>query len=433
MNHKHKAAKAHAAGVPEVRVPPCGGSASAHDRFEQQHHASQVNTQCRSAGSLDNVAAKSSQHLPRCTYAALAMSNFGHPSLAATGDRRRPYWPHQPYDRPAGQGARPAVGAPITRQPAWNHNTSDSHGRPPVPAAAAPLRSDHGHAGQWSSQSTRPVISPYSRNNYHQGHTGGRRPSRSRSRSGGTRGSHGHHGSDRGHERRYHDRGSDGRGSDGRGYERAHRPREREYGSYRGYTDGAHSSYRGSQREDRAYERRRSRHSRDGSYRKRSRRDYARDRDRGHRTYRRRSHDRSRRPRHRRYSQSNRHRDRRRRGHDRRRSRAQSYSSSDNSSDGDDDEFHYELKENEILGSRYVVKRQLGIGTFGKVIECVDMHPKRAPPTNGSAQPTASSTQGQQLVAVKVVRAVRRYSKSAVTEVGIVVVCVFLKCFDCIT
>ena len=79
-----------------------------------------------------------------------------------------------------------------------------------------------------------------------------------------------------------------------------------------------------------------------------------------------------------------------------------------------------------VLADRYVIQRELGMGTFGKVIECLDMHPKvdlstLAPPTATTTTTTttaiATATRTPVRVAVKVVRAVRRYSKSAVTEV----------------
>jgi len=52
------------------------------------------------------------------------------------------------------------------------------------------------------------------------------------------------------------------------------------------------------------------------------------------------------------------------------------------------------------LNGRYVIEKQIGIGTFGKVVRCMDTH-------DGST------------VAVKIVRRVKRYCESAKIEADI--------------
>lgn len=67
---------------------------------------------------------------------------------------------------------------------------------------------------------------------------------------------------------------------------------------------------------------------------------------------------------------------------------------------GGDDEGHYEGQPGALLNNDYVLQQDVGMGTFGRVIECWDKQKKR-------------------YVAVKVVRRVKRYCESADIEARI--------------
>eukprot|EP00903_Cladosiphon_okamuranus_P010660 g10078.t1 len=69
-------------------------------------------------------------------------------------------------------------------------------------------------------------------------------------------------------------------------------------------------------------------------------------------------------------------------------------------SGGPDDEGHYKGKKGDMIGNRYKVLGDVGLGTFGRVVECWDMKRRRQ-------------------VAVKVVRKVTKYHESALIEAQI--------------
>jgi len=63
---------------------------------------------------------------------------------------------------------------------------------------------------------------------------------------------------------------------------------------------------------------------------------------------------------------------------------------------------HYQGKPGDIIEGRYVVEVDVGMGTFGRVVQCVDRKRERK-------------------VAIKVVRNIKRYTESAQIEADILV------------
>lgn len=78
----------------------------------------------------------------------------------------------------------------------------------------------------------------------------------------------------------------------------------------------------------------------------------------------------------------------------------------------DDSKGHFQGGEGTEIGGRYRVLRDVGLGTFGRVVECVDL--KRARRANGRG-----GRDGPR-VAIKVVRGIKRYYDSALIEADIV-------------
>jgi len=62
-----------------------------------------------------------------------------------------------------------------------------------------------------------------------------------------------------------------------------------------------------------------------------------------------------------------------------------------------------------LIADRYRLEKQVGLGTFGRVVECIDLHSRNRRRDGGSA-----------LVAIKIVRSVKRYCESAKIEAEIV-------------
>ncbi|CAN0251514.1 unnamed protein product, partial [Phaeothamnion confervicola] len=62
-----------------------------------------------------------------------------------------------------------------------------------------------------------------------------------------------------------------------------------------------------------------------------------------------------------------------------------------------DDEGHYRGGAGRLLVRRYEVERDVGVGTFGRVVQCYDRHDRRP-------------------VAVKIVRSIEKYYESALIE-----------------
>ena len=71
-----------------------------------------------------------------------------------------------------------------------------------------------------------------------------------------------------------------------------------------------------------------------------------------------------------------------------------------------------------IVADTYRVERELGVGTFGRVVECLDLTKSRA--SGGDRDHRQQQDEGNHLVAIKMVRKVKRYYESALIEADIV-------------
>ena len=80
------------------------------------------------------------------------------------------------------------------------------------------------------------------------------------------------------------------------------------------------------------------------------------------------------------------------------------------SSSHDDTIGHFKGREGTVISDRYRVIREVGVGTFGRVLECLDLK-KRA---------RSSRRDRQEVVAIKIVRNIKRYYESALIEADIV-------------
>ncbi|CCO28951.1 dual-specificity kinase [Rhizoctonia solani AG-1 IB] len=87
----------------------------------------------------------------------------------------------------------------------------------------------------------------------------------------------------------------------------------------------------------------------------------------------------------------------------------------------DDKEGHYIIKPDDIIHSRYRVVRLLGQGTFGKVVEAIDMaHPLYS--VNGGRshlRPNADYPPNAGRVAIKIIRAVPKYRDASKIEIRV--------------
>ena len=80
------------------------------------------------------------------------------------------------------------------------------------------------------------------------------------------------------------------------------------------------------------------------------------------------------------------------------------------SSSRDDTVGHFQGREGSVIADRYRILREVGVGTFGRVVECLDL--KRARSSRRDRQ--------EHVVAIKIVRNVKRYYESALIEAEIV-------------
>lgn len=109
--------------------------------------------------------------------------------------------------------------------------------------------------------------------------------------------------------------------------------------------------------------------------------------------------------------------------HDSRRNRKRRESAQSSSQNHDDTVGHFWGGPGTIVADKYRIVRELGIGTFGRVVECLDLtksrsndncrdrHYHQQQPIRDDANP---------LVAIKMVRKVKRYYDSALIEADIV-------------
>ncbi|KAJ1307557.1 hypothetical protein OPQ81_001654 [Rhizoctonia solani] len=87
----------------------------------------------------------------------------------------------------------------------------------------------------------------------------------------------------------------------------------------------------------------------------------------------------------------------------------------------DDKEGHYIIKQDDIIHSRYRVVRLLGQGTFGKVVEAIDMaHPLySANGTRSHLRPNSDYPPNAGRVAIKIIRAVPKYRDASKIEIRV--------------
>lgn len=80
----------------------------------------------------------------------------------------------------------------------------------------------------------------------------------------------------------------------------------------------------------------------------------------------------------------------------------------------DDSTGHYPIRAGTIIGHRYKMLREVGLGTFGRVVECLQI------PDRNEDRRHRSSREPDRHVAIKIVRNVKRYYESAVIEARII-------------
>lgn len=90
--------------------------------------------------------------------------------------------------------------------------------------------------------------------------------------------------------------------------------------------------------------------------------------------------------------------------------------SASNSSVHDDSVGHYRGKRGDIIANRYELVRDVGLGTFGRVVECLDLQSSKSQREADNNNATTAAT----VVAIKIVRDVKRYNESARIEADIV-------------
>jgi len=83
------------------------------------------------------------------------------------------------------------------------------------------------------------------------------------------------------------------------------------------------------------------------------------------------------------------------------------------SSHHDDTVGHFRGGPGTVIGDRYLLERQVGLGTFGRVVECLDLQSRSHRRGGGGDGPG-------KVVAIKIVRNVKRYCESAKIEASIV-------------
>jgi Protein kinase domain len=75
----------------------------------------------------------------------------------------------------------------------------------------------------------------------------------------------------------------------------------------------------------------------------------------------------------------------------------------------DDSVGHYKGRKGSVIADRYRVVKEVGVGTFGRVLQCIDLKHRRK-----------NDHPDQDIVAIKVVRNVKRYHESAIIEANII-------------
>jgi serine/threonine protein kinase len=89
----------------------------------------------------------------------------------------------------------------------------------------------------------------------------------------------------------------------------------------------------------------------------------------------------------------------------------------------DDSTGHYKGRQGSVIADRYRVVKEVGVGTFGRVLECIDLKRRRWSDNLHQRKDehfNSSHAQYENVVAIKVVRNVKRYHESAIIEADII-------------
>ena len=82
---------------------------------------------------------------------------------------------------------------------------------------------------------------------------------------------------------------------------------------------------------------------------------------------------------------------------------------------------HFEGGKGTIIADRYKIIREVGLGTFGRVVECLDLKRHEHPPQQQPLRdPPPTHHRTEPFVALKIVRNIKRYHESALIEARIV-------------
>jgi dual specificity protein kinase CLK2/3 len=111
---------------------------------------------------------------------------------------------------------------------------------------------------------------------------------------------------------------------------------------------------------------------------------------------------------------------RRRRSKDDDYKRDRKYTSSDGSASSRDDSYgHFEGGKGTVIGGRYKIVKDVGLGTFGRVVQAIDLDKTDRSKYEPKQRSRHEKTRLEDTVAIKIVRRVKRYHESALIEADI--------------
>lgn len=111
---------------------------------------------------------------------------------------------------------------------------------------------------------------------------------------------------------------------------------------------------------------------------------------------------------------------RRRRNKDGNSRRDKKYTSSDRSTSSRDDSYgHFEGGKGAVIGGRYKIVKDVGLGTFGRVVQAIDLDKIDRRKYEPKQRSRHEKTRLEDTVAIKIVRRVKRYHESALIEADI--------------
>ena len=96
------------------------------------------------------------------------------------------------------------------------------------------------------------------------------------------------------------------------------------------------------------------------------------------------------------------------------------YTSSDRSTSSRDDSYgHFEGGKGTVIGGRYKIVKDVGLGTFGRVVQAIDLDKIDYRKYDHKPRSRHEKTRLEDTVAIKIVRRVKRYHESALIEADI--------------